>query len=241
MNKDLLEQYFIGLDNQMDKVNKVASEAGKPSDYSDLYRKDLYAKPKEPVELPKKEEVEEDPLSILEEEPMELYKPAILLKYLDQNLPKLEITEKGDCIDLRASSVAKMDTSKGVPLKKDKFNLAANNFPVHYKKGDVLMIGLGVAIKCPSNIRCNMFPRSSTFKNYGFILTNSVGIIDNSYSGNDDEWKAMVYCVFDGVLEYGDRLFQFEPVPVNTKCFRYDVVEELDSESRGGFGSTGRR
>lgn len=169
---------------------------------------------------------------------------VIMIKYFDENLPKVKKLENGDCIDLRACEVCKMNTSK-LPLKAEGTLVEYSDFGpdkvFKYKKGDVLTIGLGIAMKLPKTYRCNMFPRSSTFKKYGFILVNSVGIIDNAYCGPDDEWKAMVYCMFDGELEYGDRLFQFEPVKVLTQEFSLVEVPDLVSKSRGGFGSTGRK
>lgn len=161
--------------------------------------------------------------------------PGIEVKYFDNNLPKLEITEKGDCIDLRVSKIYRMKSHSGLPMK-DKEEV---EFPYHYHNDDVLFFKLGVGMKLPKGYKANVYPRSSTFKNYGFILTNSVGIIDNSYCGADDEWAAMVYCTREGVINYGDRILQFEPVPVYTHNFSYEEVEELDEESRGGYGSTG--
>lgn len=160
---------------------------------------------------------------------------GIKVKYFDNNLPKLEVTEKGDCIDLRVSKVYLMKSHSGLPMK-DKEEV---EFPYHYHNDDVLFFKLGVGMKLPKGYKTNVYPRSSTFKNYGFILTNSVGIIDNSYCGNEDELCAMVYCTRDGVINYGDRVFQFEPVPVYTHNFSYEEVEDLDKESRGGYGSTG--
>lgn len=154
---------------------------------------------------------------------------SIKIKYFDPNLPKLVLTEKGDCIDLRVSKVYVVG-SNGKESKE---------FPLNYHKGDTLFFKLGVGMKLPQGYKANVYPRSSTFKNYGFILTNSVGIIDNSYSGNEDEWSSMMYCTRDGVIDYGDRILQFEPVPVYTHNFTYDVVDNLDDNSRGGYGSTG--
>lgn len=160
---------------------------------------------------------------------------TVVVKYFDNNLPKLEITEKGDCIDLRVSKVYRMKSHSGLPMK-DKEEV---EFPYHYHNDDVLFFKLGVGMKLPEGFKANVYPRSSTFKNYGFILTNSVGIIDNSYCGSDDEWCAMMYCTRAGVINYGDRILQFEPVPVYAHNFSYEEVEELDEESRGGYGSTG--
>lgn len=172
---------------------------------------------------------------IVEVEEDSIFTDTIEVKYFDNNLPKLEITEKGDCIDLRVSKVYLMKSHSGLPMK-DKEEV---EFPYHYHNDDVLFFKLGVGMKLPKGFKANVYPRSSTFKNYGFILTNSVGIIDNSYCGADDEWCAMMYCTREGVINYGDRILQFEPVPVYTHNFSYEEVEDLDKESRGGYGSTG--
>lgn len=159
----------------------------------------------------------------------------VFVKYFDKNLPKLVLTEKGDCIDLRVSKVFKVDTPPNEPSKVGE----EVSFPHNYKKGDTLFFKLGVGMKLPIGYKANVYPRSSTFKNFGFILTNSVGIIDNTYCGDNDEWCGMVYCTRDGVINYGDRIFQFEPVPVYTHEFVYTELENLDDISRGGYGTSG--
>lgn len=159
----------------------------------------------------------------------------VFVKYFDKNLPKLVLTEKGDCIDLRVSKVFKVDTPPNEPSKVGE----EVSFPHSYKKGDTLFFKLGVGMKLPIGYKANVYPRSSTFKNFGFILTNSVGIIDNTYCGDNDEWCGMVYCTRDGIIDYGDRIFQFEPVPVYTHEFVYTEVENLDDISRGGYGTSG--
>lgn len=159
----------------------------------------------------------------------------VFVKYFDKNLPKLVLTEKGDCIDLRVSKVFKVDTPPNEPSKVGE----EVSFPHSYKKGDTLFFKLGVGMKLPIGYKANVYPRSSTFKNFGFILTNSVGIIDNTYCGDTDEWCGMVYCTRDGIIDYGDRIFQFEPVPVYTHEFVYTEVENLDDISRGGYGTSG--
>lgn len=159
----------------------------------------------------------------------------VFVKYFDKNLPKLVLTEKGDCIDLRVSKVFKVDTPPNEPSKVGE----EVSFPYSYKKGDTLFFKLGVGMKLPIGYKANVYPRSSTFKNFGFILTNSVGIIDNTYCGDNDEWAGMVYCTRDGIIDYGDRIFQFEPVPVYTHEFVYTELENLDDISRGGYGTSG--
>lgn len=160
---------------------------------------------------------------------------VVRVKYFDDTLPRLEVTSLGDCIDLRVSQLFKVDTPPNEPSKVGE----EVSFPYSYKKGDTLFFKLGVGMKLPGGYKANVYPRSSTFKNYGFILTNSVGIIDNAYYHEGDEWGAMVYCTRDGVINYGERVFQFEPVPVYTHNFVYEEVDKLDEGARGSYGSTG--
>lgn len=165
----------------------------------------------------------------------------IKVRKIDKNLPDFKITEKGDCIDLYASHIKCVENNKelielcqklpredGVMTWKD----------VYYEKGNVLIIRLGFSMELPKDMKANIYPRSSLFKNYGLLLTNSVGIIDNSYKGNDDEWMAIFYCTRDGVINQYDRILQFEIVPVMPKPV-FEYVDNLDNENRNGYGSTG--
>lgn len=160
---------------------------------------------------------------------------VIKVKYFDNTLPRLNVTSVGDCIDLRVSKVFKfnVDTHEKTLLGDVGFDT------VNYKAGDVLFMKLGVGFKLPAGYKLNVYPRSSSFKNFGFILTNSIGIIDNSYCGDEDELCAMVYCITNGEMHHGDRILQCEPVPVYTHTFVYQTVDTLDEKSRGGYGSTG--
>lgn len=155
-----------------------------------------------------------------------LNKPLkVQVKYIDKNITPMEKKDGGDLIDLRVSTV--------------KRNGVKESFPCKYKKGDTLFFGLGFALKVPYNKKSNVYPRSGMFKNYGFLLTNSVGQIDNSYSGNDDEWKAMMYCTRDGEINYNDRILQFEVVDRTMENVEFKVVDNLDEANRGGYSSTG--
>lgn len=91
----------------------------------------------------------------------------------------------------------------------------------------------------PKGFKANVYPRSGTFKNYGLLLTNSVGQIDNSYQGNEDEWCAMFYATRTGVMDYNDRILQFEVVPQTMNSVTFNFVEELGEVNRGGYSSTG--
>lgn len=139
----------------------------------------------------------------------------IHIKYHDPNMPKIENIEgKSDWYDLRSAE------------------------DVELKAGEFKLISLGVSMKLPEGYEANIAPRSSTFKNYGILETNSVGVIDNSFSGDKDVWKFPAYAMRDTVIHKYDRICQFR---INEKqpCIYFQEVEHLDYESRGGFGSTG--
>jgi len=101
------------------------------------------------------------------------------------------------------------------------------------------LVNLGFATELPEGYWAQLVPRSSTFKKYGLILTNSFGVIDTSYKGDGDEWKACLYNMYgkDAVLPKGTRIMQFRVVKDNPVNF--NKVEHLGNPDRGGFGSTG--
>ena len=139
---------------------------------------------------------------------------TIKIKYFDNEIDKIEKINKGDLIDLRAAETVEM------------------------KKGDFKLIKLGVGMKLPDGYKANVYPRSSTYKNFGIILANSVGQIDNSYSGDSDEWKFPAIALRDTVIHTNDRICQFEIQRIQPEI-EFEEVEHLDEVSRGSFGSTG--
>ena len=148
----------------------------------------------------------------------------LLIKYSDPNFQTLQINENGNWIDIRC----------------------AEDYDI--KKGTAELIDLGVAMKIPEGYEAHLVVRSSTFKKYGLIQTNGIGIIDTSYSGNNDIWKLPVFALDRDIkVSKGDRLCQFRLVPSmdNMNIFNNSnsiiiEVDDLDSVDRGGFGSTGR-
>lgn len=106
-------------------------------------------------------------------------------------------------------------------------------------KGDFRLINLGVAMQLPQGFEAHIAPRSSTFKNWGIIQVNSVGVVDESYCGDDDEWKMPVYATRDVTIEKGDRICQFRIVE-KQPIIEFNVVNHLNNKNRGGFGSSGR-
>ena len=143
------------------------------------------------------------------------------------DINKLEKLSIGDWIDLRA----------------------AEN--VFIPKNKTALISLGVSMKLPEGYEAHVVPRSSTFKNFGIIMTNSVGIIDNSYCGTNDVWRFPAYCLeaksykqVKGKIQYGtwviknDRICQFRIVK-SQPPIEFVEVDTLDETDRGGIGSTG--
>ena len=110
---------------------------------------------------------------------------------------------------------------------------------VEFRKGEPKFIKLGIAVKLPKDYEAIIAERSSTFKRYGLLLTNSIGVIDNAYCGNNDEWGALFYPTKDVDVPLGTRLLQFRIQKCQPKV-KVKYVAELNGEDRGGFGSTGR-
>lgn len=140
---------------------------------------------------------------------------TIKIKYFDNEIDKIEKISKGDLIDLRAAETVEM------------------------KKGDFRLISLGVGMKLPDGYKANVYPRSSTYKNFGIILANSIGQIDNSYNGDNDCWKFPAIAMRDTVIHKNDRICQFEIQKIQPEI-EFVEVEHLDDTDRGGIGSTGR-
>ncbi|MGN1386446.1 MAG: dUTP diphosphatase [Bacillus sp. (in: firmicutes)] len=140
----------------------------------------------------------------------------IKVKYFDNEIEKIEKIAIGDWIDLRAATTVELSQFE-------------------YK-----LIPLGIGMKLPAGYEANVVPRSSTFKNFGILQTNSFAVIDESYCGNEDQWFFPALAMRDTVIQKGDRICQFR---INKKMEQVEIieVEELDEVSRGGLGSTGKK
>lgn len=139
---------------------------------------------------------------------------TIKIKYFDNEIDKVEKFTQGDLIDLRSAET------------------------VELKKGEFHLIPLGVGMKLPDGYKANVYPRSSTYKNFGIIMANSVGQVDNSYSGDSDQWMFPAIALKDTVVHKNDRICQFEIQKIQPDI-EFVEVEHLDEVSRGSFGSTG--
>ena len=148
----------------------------------------------------------------------------IRIKYFE-NATRLNKISKGDWIDVYAN--------------KDMF----------IKEGERAMIPLGFALELPSGWEGHLAPRSSTFKTWGIIQTNSIGVVDSSYIGDNDQWHMPVFCLQgkseeNGVkgtfIEKGDKIAQFRIMEV-MPTIEFEEVETFGNADRGGFGSTGKK
>jgi dUTP pyrophosphatase len=110
---------------------------------------------------------------------------------------------------------------------------------IEFHAGDFKLIPLGVSMELPAGYEAHVVPRSSTFKNYGLIQTNSCGIIDQTYCGQNDIWRWPAYATRDTVVHVNDRICQFRIVE-NQPQICFEEVDELTGADRGGFGSTGK-
>lgn len=108
------------------------------------------------------------------------------------------------------------------------------------KKGNLELIKLGVAVQLPYGYEAIIAPRSSMAKKFGIIQANSIGVIDNSYCGDGDEWGLFAYAIRDTEIHKGDRICQFR-IQKNQPELRFKEVETLGNKNRGGWGSTGKR
>lgn len=139
----------------------------------------------------------------------------INIKY-HTDIPNLKKIPQGDWIDLYAGEY------------------------VSLKAGELKYISLGVSMELPEGYEALVVPRSSTPKNFGIVCANSIGVIDNSYKGDDDVWKFPAYALRDTDIKKGDRICQFRIIK-SQPDLEFTPVTSLENEARGGIGSTGTR
>lgn len=138
----------------------------------------------------------------------------IKIKYHDSEIAKLGVEQHGDWIDLRA----------------------AEN--VCFQTGEFKLISLGISMKLPEGYEAHIVPRSSTFKTWGLIQVNSMGVVDEAYCGDNDVWKFPALAFHPTTIHKGDRICQFRIVK-KMEPVEFVEVSKMDGPSRGGFGSTG--
>ena len=143
--------------------------------------------------------------------------PKIRIKYFSDAIERLcYIDGKSDWIDLRAAE------------------------EVQLKAGELKLIPLGMALELPKGYEAHIVPRSSTFKNFGVIQANHMGVVDETYCGDGDQWFFPAYALRDTVIRVNDRICQFR-IMEHQPAIQFEEVEHLGNTDRGGFGSTGKQ
>jgi len=162
----------------------------------------------------------------------------IKILYYDSKMTRLGTFSKGDWIDLRVARLTFPEGDMNQPYPSENKLLQWKIFPDQF-----FLIRFGIAVQLPVGHEAWVLPRSSLFKKYGLILTNSMGVIDNSYCGYGDEWAAPVYSLRHTIITQYDRLFQFR---IAQNMEPLDIVEGTaeefqQQEERGGFGTTDKQ
>ena len=139
------------------------------------------------------------------------------IKYFDKDITPLELIggHKSNWVDLRSAE------------------------DIELKQGQYYLLRLGVGMKLPKGYEAHVAPRSSTFQKWGILLTNGIGIIDESYCGEDDVWKFPALAIRSTTIFKGDRICQFRIVPKMPEV-TFKEVEHMTDPNRGGLGSTGK-
>lgn len=139
------------------------------------------------------------------------------VKYFSEDIEKLRyIDGKSDWIDLRSAA------------------------DVELEAGEFKLIPLGIAIELPHGYEAHVVPRSSTFKNFGVLQVNSMGVIDETYCGDNDQWFMPVLAVRGTKICVNDRICQFR-IMEHQPALTFEQVDHLEGADRGGFGSTGKQ
>jgi len=136
------------------------------------------------------------------------------IKYLVPDLEKIKFVKGSNWVDLRSA------------------------IDISMKQGEYKLIPLGISVQLPYMWEAYIVPRSSTFKNFGLIQANHFGVVDYSYSGNNDQWFFSCIAMRDTIINKNDRICQFR---INKMQPKFDIIEvdNLENEDRSGFGSTG--
>lgn len=168
-------------------------------------------------------------------------KLKIKVKRINKNIQLPNTIKLGDWVDLRSAETVEFTAPKASTLKQADRKVTF----------DTKLIRLGVAMELPKGFEAVLLPRSSTFKNFGVILANNEGVIDNTYCGDNDEWRFNAIAFKDTVIYEKDRICQFR-IQLSQKATLWQKlmwllssgieiveVDSLDNPDRQGIGSTG--
>lgn len=138
------------------------------------------------------------------------------IKYHVKELEKLRFIDgKSDWIDLRVAENVSM------------------------KQGEYRLISMGISVEIPKGYEMLIVPRSSAYKNFGILQTNAMGVVDESFCGDNDIIHMPILAMRDTEIHINDRIGQFRLMPHQPEV-HFIEVDHLDNEDRGGFGTTGK-
>ena len=158
------------------------------------------------------------------------------------NLPK--VIKKGDWVDLATAEEVTLNAPQAGTLK---------GHDVKHRDviSEVTYIPLGVAMQLPKGFEAIMAARSSAPKKMGNMQANGIGVIDNTYCSDEDQWMFPAVTLRKTSLAVNTRLCQFR-IQLSQKAtlwqkikwlftsgIEFVEVESLNNEVRGGLGSTG--
>lgn len=165
---------------------------------------------------------------------------------LFNNKCKFKIKPNGDFIDLCSA----INVEYKAPIA-DRLTKNKSVRKVNFEK---IMIPLGIGMKLPEGYEAVIVPRSSSFKNFGFIQANHFAVIDGGkfgYCGPNDQWFYPIIPLQDGKICEGDRVCQFR-IQLSQKAtmwqkikwlftnkIEFEFVNNYDGIDRGGEGTSG--
>lgn len=175
-------------------------------------------------------------------------KLKIKVKLLNNNC-NIQLNPVGDWIDLKAAETIDLKGIEATVLKRTQKNKVRDSF--REIKNEYHLLPLGIAMELPSGFEAIVAPRSSIFKNFKCIVPNSIGVIDNTYCSEKDQWYLPIIPLENTSIVEGDRICQFR-IQLSQKATSWQkikwlfssgvkitYVEKLDNKDRGGFGSSG--
>lgn len=153
---------------------------------------------------------------------------------------KLPEYQNGNWMDtyVRLIGVLKKDKTPDV-INFDDENITWNETDVSYESGDTVFVKLGFALELNKGYELHLLPRSGTYRKHGLTLTNSEGIGDDTFIGDNDEYQGVLYATRNGNLSIGDRVLQMK-IEKSMPDINFIEVEHFGNDDRGGYGTTGK-
>ena len=140
--------------------------------------------------------------------------------------------------------IKRVDKSLPLPIYETKgsvgFDLLARE-DAKVKPKEIAMIPCNIIVQTPPGYMLLVSPRSSTPRKKGLTSPHGIGVIDQDYSGPEDEMVFLCYNFTDktSIVRRGEKLAQGVFVKIDKA--QWEEVDEVDTPTRGGFGSTDKK